>query len=169
MYSVGAQVLLCSLTIGLWGTSPILTRLLTDIVSTRVFLITNAIIQGTATCVINSVIYWKSDIWREAGRKMFVEAEWKRWLLALCNGVLCLSVPFIIYSNLLSNTHSITIIVCTTWYGAPIVSSLLSWWVFGQRITALQGGGILLCIGGIVMLNIETMLKEREEEQALLS
>ena len=166
MYSIGTQVLLSLVTIGLWGTSPILSRLFTDMVNTRVFLIMNAFIQGTSTCVINSIIYRKEGLWREVGRKMFLEAEWKRWVIILCNGVFCLSVPFILYSNLISNTRSVAVIVCTTWYGAPIITSLLGWWVLGQKISMLQGGGMVLCIGGVVMMNVETI--KDEEQQALL-
>lgn len=166
MYSIGTQVLLSLVTIVLWGISTILSRLFTDMVNTRVFLIMNAFIQSTATCVINSVIYRNEGLWREVGREMFIKAEWKRWVIILSNGIFCLSVPFILYNNLVSNTRSVAVIVCTTWYGAPIITSLLGWWVLGQKITMLQGGGMLLCIGGVVMMNVEVI--RDEEQQALL-
>lgn len=167
MYSIGKQVILCLITSVLWGISPIVTRLYTDIVGIRVYLIANTVMQGVATCLINSALH--KGAWGETGQVMFIEGEWKRWLLLMGNSILCLSAPFVIYNTLLSNTESIAVIVTTTWYGAPILTSVLGIFVFGQRLSWLQIGGMCVCIGGVVMMNVEDMIKEHKASSENIS
>jgi drug/metabolite transporter (DMT)-like permease len=160
------QALLCFVTVILWGINPILTRLGSNIIDIKPYMVATTIIQSIATCIIISIM--KNDVWYLLEQGMFnIETMQKGgiiWLISLSDGILCLSIPFIIYNNLLSTTNSIALIVTTTWYGAPILTTILSYMIFHQELTKLQFGGIIVSIIGIIMLNIEDILKPSYEQ-----
>jgi drug/metabolite transporter (DMT)-like permease len=154
------QVILCFITVVLWGINPILTRLGSDIIGIKPYMIATTLLQSISTCVIVSIM--ENDVWYLLEQGMFYVSSVKKgltiWAICITDGILCLSVPFIIYNSLLSNTRSIAVIVTSTWYGAPILTTVLSYFVFNQHLTNLQIGGILVSLIGIVMLNIEEVL-----------
>lgn len=158
---------MCFWTIVLWGINPILTRLCSDIIGIRPYMIVTTITTTLSIITINTVI--QNDIWSEVGHKMFRYHPdlVKRWIIALSDGCLCLAVPTILYNILLSNTNSIAIIVTTTWYGAPILTTVLSFYVFRQVISPLQMGGIVVSLVGIVMMNVEDIIRENRNRRLL--
>jgi drug/metabolite transporter (DMT)-like permease len=161
------QVVMSLFTILLWGVNPILTRLCSDMIGIKEYMIITTIGSSTAILVINT--FMNKYIWLSVIKSMFKHHNdlWKRWLIAVTDSVLCLAAPSILYNLMLSNTQSIAIVVTTTWYGAPIITSVISRYVFNQTLSYLQIGGIIVSIIGIAMMNIEEMIhtkKVNEEE-----
>lgn len=160
----GAQFLMSATTIILWGLNPVLTRLCSNIIGIRPYMIITTISTSVAIMTITTIL--QPSIWKEIQQKMFTNTAnadapdmAKRWVIALTDGILCLAVPQILYNIMLSKTASIAIVVTTTWYGAPILTSIISRYVFHQLISPLQFAGILVSLAGIVMMNIEEIIK----------
>lgn len=152
--------LLFTLTIVFWGVNPILTRLCSDIIGIKPYMIVTTILSSTCTIVINTLL--QRDVWNDLNRLLFRQHDdlWKRWLIILTDSILCLSTPSILYNILLSTTSSIAIVVTTTWYGAPILTCILSSFIFKQSISHVKMGGIIVSIIGIVMMNIEDIIRD---------
>lgn len=55
-----------------------------------------------------------------------------------------------------------SVIVITTWYGAPIMTSILSYFIFKENLSLLQIGGVFITIIGLILINIENILKPTE-------
>lgn len=152
---------MCLATIVLWGFNPILTKLCSDLIGIVPYMMITSVVSSVSTLVINTFI--QTDIWDEVQEKMFTTNNpnlVKCWVIALADGVFCLALPMILYNFMLSSSKSVAIVVTTTWYGAPILSTILCYFIFKQHLTYLQIGGIIISIGGIVMMNVEDVIKD---------
>ena len=154
------KYLMCIPTIILWGLNPILTRLCSDIVGIRPYMMVTSIVACMATIAINSIMDYK--VWSGIKSEYFTPHSdiAKRWIITGVDSIFCLALPMVFYNIMLSDTASIAMIVTTTWYGAPLVTCVLGVFVFSQSISPLQICGIIVCIGGIIMMNIEDIITE---------
>ena len=152
------KYLLCLPTILLWGLNPILTRLCSDKIGIIPYMLVTTFISCMSTIVISSLFY--HSVWGKIKDELFCFHDdiTKRWLIIATDSILCLCLPMIFYNLLLSDTSSIAIVVTTTWYGAPLITTVLSIVIFGQSISKLQIVGLFVCLGGIVMINIDEIL-----------
>lgn len=153
------QAVMCISTVALWGLNPILTRLTSDMMGPRPYMIFTSIVTCVATLAINTIASKSS--WSDLNAYMFTTTHPRlmtRWALATTDAVFCLALPSFMYNSLLAGTSSIALVVTTTWYGAPILTSILSRYIFSQPLTNLQIVGITISIIGVVMTNIEDIL-----------
>jgi drug/metabolite transporter (DMT)-like permease len=162
------QSITCGIIIVLWGIYPILTRLSSNNIGVKPYIIISTISYFLGTLIITTII--QKTIWNEIGEKLFKYQDdlAKRWILPIVNGLFCLAVPSILSSILLSTTKSVTIVVTTTFYGSPILSSILSYYIFHQNISKLQFGGIIVSIIGAILINIENILANNQNDEETL-
>ena len=77
-----------------------------------------------------------------------------------------MAIPAYLYNILVSDkANNISVIVITTWYGAPIMTSILSYFIFKEKLSLLQIGGVLLTIIGLILINIESTKPVMHEEE----
>lgn len=137
-----------------WGLNPILTRIGSNLTDPRAYMILFSLINASSLLIINSAI--DNDVWS----KIQLFNTFKPIIIVVIDGIICMAIPAYLYNILVSDkANNISVIVVTTWYGAPIMTSILSYFIFKEKLSFLQIGGVLLTIIGIIMMNIESILK----------
>jgi drug/metabolite transporter (DMT)-like permease len=167
---IAIETVQCAATIILWGINPILTRIVSQMVGIRPYMITTSILSTTGIVVLNSVMHL--NLWSDVWDKMVMSDSpdlWKVWLLTFTDALLCLAVPSILYNILLANTKSVAIVVTTTWYGAPLLTSVLGTFTLGQHLSKMQIWGIFVSLAGICLMNAEDIVRDMRNTEALPS
>jgi uncharacterized membrane protein len=140
------NIIYSAIVIILWGINPILTRIGSDLIDIKPYMIITSILSTGGTMILNSIV--APSLWNTLVDKM----TFYIFSISFIDGVFCLAVPFFLYNILLSKGENIGIVVTTTWCGAPIFTSLLSYLVFDMKMTPLQMiGGALATVGIIIM------------------
>lgn len=159
------KYIICIPIIFLWGLNPILTRISSNVIGIQSYIIITTIISSVSTIIIMTCL--DIEIWKVTGYGLFSYHEdiKKRWSILFIDSIFCLSLPMILYNYLLNHTTSIAIIVMTTWYGAPLITSVLGIIVFKEYLSKLQVMGFVFCIIGVIMINIENIISEYKTRQ----
>jgi drug/metabolite transporter (DMT)-like permease len=135
-----------------WGLNPILTRIGSNLTDPRAYMILFSLINTSSLLIINSII--DNDVWS----KIRLFNTFKPIIIVVVDGVICMAIPAYLYNILVSDkSNNISVIVITTWYGAPIMTSILSYFIFKEILSLLQIGGVLITIIGLIMINIESV------------
>lgn len=143
-----------------WGLNPILTRIGSNLTDPRAYMILFSLINTSSLLIINSAI--DNDVWS----KIRLFNTFKPIIIVIVDGIICMAIPAYLYNILVSDkANNISVIVITTWYGAPIMTSILSYFIFKEKLSLLQIGGVLLTIIGLIMINIESTKPVMHEEE----
>lgn len=174
----------CVLIVLLWGANPILTRLCSSAIGVEAYMLATSVLSTATTLALTTAVFPGS--WRDLSREMFscsassavgARELSRRWLIATADSVLCLALPFFLYNLVLTRAETAALVVTTTWYGAPIVTSVIARVAFGETLTPLQVAGILTSLLGVVLTNFEAFSsspaaaaprKQEEEEDSRL-
>jgi drug/metabolite transporter (DMT)-like permease len=136
--------------IGTWGINPILTRIGSNLTDPRAYMILFSLINTTSLLILNTII--DDHVWS----KILLFNRFKPIIIVIVDGIICMAIPAYLYNILISNTeNNISVVVITTWYGAPIMTSILSYFIFKERLSLIQICGIFITIIGLVLINIE--------------
>lgn len=133
-----------------WGFNPILTRIGSNLTDPRAYMILFSLINTVSLLVLNTVM--DNHVWS----KMILFNRFKPIIIVIVDGIICMAIPAYLYNILVSNIeNNISVIVITTWYGAPIMTSIFSYFIFKEQLSLIQICGIFITIIGLVLINIE--------------
>lgn len=146
------NIYLCfSIIIVAWGLNPIFTRIGSNLTDPRAYMVLLSVVSTASLLVLNTVA--DHQVWDKIGTLF----SWKPIGIVLIDGILCMAIPSYLYNLLVSSVeHNLSVVVISTWYGAPLVTSILSHLFIGEQLSVLQMGGICVTMIGLVMINIET-------------
>ncbi|KAG1660009.1 hypothetical protein FOA52_009829 [Chlamydomonas sp. UWO 241] len=137
-------------TIVTWGLNPILTKaaMRMKLVSIETYMIATWSVYIAAILAVTT--YQDPSAWASL---RVLRGSSALVAIVIADGALCLALPSYLYNTMLSSATSIAPVVITTWYGAPLLTTVLEGVLFGKHIGAVQWGGVLLSVIGLAMIN----------------
>ena len=132
-----------------WGINPLLTRIGSDLITIKPYMIITSILSTGGTMILNSIV--EPSLWNTLVEKMTFHV----FSIAFIDGIFCLAVPFFLYNILLSESDNIGVVVTTTWCGAPIFTTVLNYLIFNIALSPIQIIGSILATAGILLMSIE--------------
>lgn len=131
-----------------WGINPILTKYGSQLSNVEVYMVMTSILYTIGVVTFNSAAI--PGLWRQ----MYNHLSSRLIVVACIDGVLCLALPFYLYNILLVESDSMAVVITVTWCSAPILTTVLSYFIYNQTLTWIQIGGIFITLTGIFMLMI---------------